>query len=171
MSNPYDSHNRKKSVLGPTLKFKGELSADEDLLIQGQIEGNIRHSSNLTIGEEGKLKANVDAVYIAVEGEVRGDLRGSTSIIVKDTADIEGNIISPTVSLYEGATFNGSITMKDPAEVKVAPKPPVEEPVAATATESSIATKPAAADKKEPPADDSSSTRKRRTSRKSASAA
>ncbi|MEM8982429.1 MAG: polymer-forming cytoskeletal protein [Pseudomonadota bacterium] len=165
MSNPYDSHNRKKSVLGPTLKFKGELSADEDLLIQGQIEGTIRHKSNLTIGEEGKLKANVDAVYIAVEGEVRGDLRGSTSIIVKDTANIEGNIISPTVSLYEGATFNGSITMKDPAEVAAAPKPAVEKPVAAKADGP-----PASSDTNDV-ASEEAPTRKRRNSRKSASAA
>jgi len=112
MSNPYDKPtSTTSSVLGPTLKFKGELTANEDLLIQGQIEGTINHSSSLTVGQEGKLKANVKAEYISVEGKVDGDLAGSKSVVVKEGADVKGNIFSPTVTLREGATFNGSIDM------------------------------------------------------------
>ena len=112
MSNPYETAQRKKhSVLGPTLRFKGELSAEEDLLIQGRIEGSIKHSSSLTIGEEGQVKANIAAEYIAVEGKVNGDLSGSQSVVVRDTANVDGNIYSPVVTLLEGATFNGSIDM------------------------------------------------------------
>jgi len=112
MSNPYDKPtSTTSSVLGPTLKFKGELTANEDLLIQGQIEGTINHSSSLTVGQDGKLKANVKAEYISVEGKVDGDLAGSKSVVVKEGADVKGNIFSPTVTLREGATFNGSIDM------------------------------------------------------------
>ena len=112
MSNPYETAKQKKhSVLGPTLRFKGKLSADEDLLIQGEVEGSIKHSSSLTIGEEGKVKANISAQYIAVEGKVNGDLSGSQSVVIRDSADIDGNIFSPVVTLLEGATFNGSIDM------------------------------------------------------------
>ena len=112
MSNPYETAKQKKhSVLGPTLKFKGELSAEEDLLIQAKIEGSIKHSSNLTIGEEGQVKADIEAEHIAIEGKVKGDLSGSTSVVIRDTADIDGNIYSPVVTLLEGATFNGSIDM------------------------------------------------------------
>jgi len=121
MSNPYDTAQAKKtSVLGPTLKFKGELTADEDLLIQGRIEGSIKHSSSLTIGESGHVKANVSAEYIAVEGKVEGDIHGTQSVTIRETADISGNISSPTVSLLEGATFNGNIDMsgKAPASIK-----------------------------------------------------
>ena len=65
MDNPYNSGPGKgSSVLGPTLKFKGELRADEDLLIRGRIEGSIQHSSNLKIGKEGNIKAEVSAEYI-----------------------------------------------------------------------------------------------------------
>ena len=65
MSNPYDTAQaRKSSVLGPTLKFKGELSADEDLLIQGAIEGSIQHSSSLTVGESGRVKADIEATKV-----------------------------------------------------------------------------------------------------------
>ena len=112
MSNPYDNaRDTKSSVLGPTLKFKGELSADEDLLIKGRVEGSIKHSSSLTIGDCGHVKANVTAEYIAVEGRVEGDLNGSKCVKIRETAKIVGNIVSPNVSLVEGATFNGKIDM------------------------------------------------------------
>ena len=111
MSNPYETAKHKTSVLGPTLRFKGELSADEDILIQGRIEGSIEHSSNLTIGPEGRVEANVKAEYIAIEGSVKGDLTGGKSVVIRDTANIDGNVYSPVVTLLEGAKFNGSIDM------------------------------------------------------------
>lgn len=112
MSHPYDMGDKKKvSVLGPTLKFKGELTASEDLLIQGQVEGSITHSSKLTIGPEGVINANVRADFIAVEGTVTGDLVAKSSVVVTETSKINGNIYSPTVTLREGAKFNGKIDM------------------------------------------------------------
>ena len=120
MSNPYDTAKaRNSSVLGPTLKFKGELTADEDLLIQGAVEGSIRHSSSLTIGDSGRIRADIAAEYVAVEGNVEGDIHGSQSVTVRESADISGNICSPTVSLIEGATFNGKIDMSgEPAAAR-----------------------------------------------------
>jgi cytoskeletal protein CcmA (bactofilin family) len=112
MSNPYDKATATtSSILGPTLKFKGELTANEDLLIQGQIEGSIKHTSNLTIGEEGKIKADVTAEHISIEGSVNGDLTGSKAVVVKESANVKGNIYSPIVTLREGSTFNGNIDM------------------------------------------------------------
>jgi cytoskeletal protein CcmA (bactofilin family) len=121
MSNPYDkTRDTNSSVLGPTLKFKGELTADEDLLIQGHVAGTIKHTSSLTIGEGGSVKADVAAEYIVVEGRVKGDLKGSKCVKVRQSAKIDGNIISPSVSLVEGATFNGKIDMDaDPTASKV----------------------------------------------------
>lgn len=138
MSNPYDTaRNRKSSVLGPTLKFKGELTADEDLLIQGRIEGSIKHTSSLTIGEGGHVKADVAAEYIAVEGRVEGDLKGSQSITIRETAKIDGNIASPTVSLLEGANFNGKIDMSGEAKTQTTNEP-------AAKTEPAKSTEPSA---------------------------
>lgn len=137
MSHPYDLGEKKKaSILGPTLKFKGELTANEDLVIQGQVEGSIKHTSNLTIGEAGKLKANVEADHVSIEGEVNGDIAGGTSVVVKESANVDGNIYSPTVTLREGATFNGKIDMSGkaraeksaPPKSKKAQKEPVAEP-------------------------------------------
>lgn len=123
MSNPYDNARDKMSVLGPTLVFKGELSADEDLMLKGRVEGSINHTASLRIGEEGSVKGDIKAQYINVEGKVEGDMHGSSSVTVKDSADVKGNIYAPAVSLIEGARFNGSIDMDSAEKSAAAPKP------------------------------------------------
>jgi cytoskeletal protein CcmA (bactofilin family) len=149
MSNPYDTAKpRKASVLGPTLKFKGELSAEEDLMIQGSIEGSIKHSSSLTIGESGHVKANVSAEYIAVEGNVEGDIHGTQSVTVRETANISGNISSPTVSLLEGATFNGKIDMTGKAFAKTGDQTATPKAADPVATDEDAGKESAAARKK-----------------------
>jgi len=111
MSNPYDNAKERVSVLGPTLTFKGELSADEDLYLKGRVEGSISSAPNIRIGEEGSVKGNTRAQHITVEGTINGDLHASGAVTVKDTANVVGNIYAPTVSLIEGARFKGSIDM------------------------------------------------------------
>lgn len=144
MSHPYDMGDKKKvSVLGPTLKFKGELTASEDLLIQGQVEGSITHTSKLTIGPEGVLNANVRADHIAIEGTVTGDLMAKTSVVVAETSEINGNIYSPTVTLREGAKFNGKIDMSGKE------LPNVETPVKSEQDDNSRAEAPRSGDRKE----------------------
>jgi cytoskeletal protein CcmA (bactofilin family) len=121
MSNPYNTD--RTSVIGPTLYFKGDLSADEDLLIQGRVEGSVTHTQSLTVGPQGTVKANIKAQLIVVEGTVEGDLSAEKSIFVKETAKVWGNISAPTVSILEGASFSGNIDMgSKPAAVRQTPK-------------------------------------------------
>jgi len=110
MSNPTSSADR-ASILGPTLYFKGDLTAEEDLLIQGRVEGSITHTQRLTVGAQGTVKANIRAQLIVVEGTVDGDLRAEKAVVVKETAKIRGNIFAPSVSIVEGACFSGNIDM------------------------------------------------------------
>jgi len=112
MSNPYDSATERVSVLGPTLHFKGELHADEELLIKGRIEGSITHSQRITVCAEGTVTANVRAQVIVVEGTVNGDLQAEKSVMVRETAKLRGNITAPSVSIVEGALFTGGIDME-----------------------------------------------------------
>jgi cytoskeletal protein CcmA (bactofilin family) len=150
MSNPYDNANATiKSVLGPTLKFKGELTAEEDLLIQGEVEGSIKHTSTLRIGKEGTVKANVTAEYISVEGKVKGDLTGNSSVKVHESAEIEGNIYSPSVSLLEGATFNGSVDMSGNGKSQSMPAPKAEQPPVEAESSNKKDVKEAVSEKKE----------------------
>ena len=111
MSNPYDTAAEKMSVLPPTLHFKGELSADEDLLIQGTIEGKIHHTQRVTVGKQGTVKANINAQVIRVEGAVEGDLSADRSVYLDESGNLRGNIRAPSVCLVEGAHFNGAIDM------------------------------------------------------------
>ena len=112
MSNPYDNSAERVSVLGPTLHFKGELHADEELLIKGRIEGSITHSQRITVCAEGTVTANVRAQVIVVEGTVTGDLQAEKSVMVKESARLRGKITAPSVSIVEGAHFTGGIDME-----------------------------------------------------------
>jgi cytoskeletal protein CcmA (bactofilin family) len=112
MSNPYDSATERVSVLGPTLHFKGELHADEELLIKGRIEGSITHSQRITVCPEGSVTANVRAQVIVIEGTLEGDLTAEKSVMVRETAKLRGNITAPNVSIVEGAHFTGGIDME-----------------------------------------------------------
>jgi cytoskeletal protein CcmA (bactofilin family) len=108
---PYDSATDKVCVLGPTLVFKGELMADEDLMLKGRVEGSITHTASLRIGEEGSVKGNVKAKHVTIAGNIDGDVLGGGSVTVRETAKVVGNIFAPRVSLLEGARFNGKIDM------------------------------------------------------------
>jgi cytoskeletal protein CcmA (bactofilin family) len=106
----------KMSVLGKTLVFKGELTANEDLLIQGRVEGTITHSaSHLAIGAHGDVSADVRAQRVIVQGKLEGDVRATESVVVEVSANVRGNIYAPRVSLKDGAKFRGSIDMDTPA--------------------------------------------------------
>jgi cytoskeletal protein CcmA (bactofilin family) len=111
MSIPSNSPTDRVSVLGPTLFFKGDLSAEEDLLIQGRVEGSITHTQRLTVGVQGTVKANIRAQTIVIEGSVEGDLQAEKSVFIKETAKVVGNISAPTISILEGACFSGHIDM------------------------------------------------------------
>lgn len=104
------------SILGPSLRFKGELQADEDLLIRGNVEGSIKHSQHLTICRDGHVKADIEGQVIAVEGTVDGDLTASTSVAVMAGATVTGDVCAPSVSIVEGAHFNGGVIMGDAAK-------------------------------------------------------
>jgi len=98
-------------VLGATLRFKGELRADEDFVLQGRVEGSIHHSKNLTIGTDGIVKGDSRALTIVVDGTIEGDLYALDSISLRATAKVQGNLLAPRISIAEGAVFNGKVDM------------------------------------------------------------
>jgi cytoskeletal protein CcmA (bactofilin family) len=100
------------SVFGPTLRFKGELKAQEDLKIEGRIEGTINHQQRIVVGAKGEVVATVTAAAIDVDGKVQGDMHAKKSVKVSQSAIVRGNIRAPSVSITEGANFNGSVSME-----------------------------------------------------------
>jgi cytoskeletal protein CcmA (bactofilin family) len=100
------------SVLGPTLKFRGELSAQEDLIVQGSVEGSITHTQSLTIGTDGTMTGDIRARVIVIDGKVEGDLYATESVNIRATAKVKGNVFAPRVGISEGAFFQGQIEMQ-----------------------------------------------------------
>ncbi|MES9994330.1 MAG: polymer-forming cytoskeletal protein [Candidatus Thiodiazotropha sp.] len=103
---------REAAVIGPSIQINGDLSGEEDLIIQGKVSGTIQlREKSLTVGNQGQVDANVLAHDIIIEGKVNGDLYGSERVCIRNTGNVKGNIVSPKVSLDEGCRFKGSIDM------------------------------------------------------------
>ena len=103
------------SVVGPSILVQGDMTGDEDLVIQGRVEGSISLKKNLvTVGKDGRVNATVSAQIIRVEGTVEGELRGKEQVIVTRTGSVNGNIVAPRVTLEDGCRFKGAIDMEGP---------------------------------------------------------
>lgn len=110
-------------MIGPSITIKGEVTGDEDLVIQGKVEGTITLKAHeVSVGESGKVSADISAKVIKIDGEVTGDITGSENVMISRSGHVRGNIVAPRVTLEDGAVFKGSIDM-DPgdAPAKAAP--------------------------------------------------
>jgi cytoskeletal protein CcmA (bactofilin family) len=125
---PRPPAGREHAVIGASIHIDGDLRGEEDLLIEGEVNGTVQLKNNsLTIGPQGKVRADVYAHSIYVDGFMEGDLYGSERVAIRKSAQVRGNVTSPRVSLEDGAKFKGSIEM-DPhavqsATTRNAPKP------------------------------------------------
>lgn len=129
---------RSTAMIGPSIHIKGTVTGDEDLLVQGRVEGSIQLGQHtVSVGESGKVTADIHAKTVKIEGEVAGDVTGSEKVIIAKSGRVRGNIVAPRVTLEDGAHFKGSIDM-DPGEgaaAKPAPKA-VDKQVAGAAASS-----------------------------------
>lgn len=99
--------------IGKSVVIKGELTGSEDLTIEGHVEGKIELRDNvLTIGSNGKIKAQVFAKSVVVLGEVVGNVSAAEKVDIRDNGSVEGDIVSPRVAIAEGALFRGSVDMQ-----------------------------------------------------------
>jgi cytoskeletal protein CcmA (bactofilin family) len=111
--------------IGKSVVIKGELNGSEDLTIEGHVEGTIQLRDHvLTIGPNGKIKAQVFAKAVIVLGEVTGNVTATDKVDIRDNGSVDGDIISPRVAIAEGAHFRGSVDMqrKGAAAPQGAPK-------------------------------------------------
>ena len=117
--------------IGKSVVIKGELNGSEDLTVEGQVEGKIELRDHvLTIGANGRIKAQVIAKAVVVLGEVHGNVTASEKVDIRDGGSVDGDIISPRVAIAEGAHFRGSVDMQRKGGAAQSPAP---RPVAAAA--------------------------------------
>ena len=101
--------------IGKSVIIKGELSGSEDLTIEGKVDGEIELRDHiLTIGPNGKIKAQVFAKSVIVMGRVTGNISATEKINIRENGSVEGDINAPTIAISEGAQFRGSIDMQRP---------------------------------------------------------
>jgi cytoskeletal protein CcmA (bactofilin family) len=116
--------------IGKSVVIKGELSGSEDLTIEGQVEGKIELRQNvLTIGPNGRIKAQVFAKSVIILGEVTGNVTATDKVDIRDNGSVDGDIAAPRVAIAEGAHFRGSIDMQKSGGSKPA-EPRAEKPEA-----------------------------------------
>lgn len=104
-------HDERVSI-GKSIVIKGELSGGEDLTIEGTVEGKIELRDHvLTVGSNGRIKAEVGAKSIVVFGQVVGNLTASEKVDIKEKGSVEGDVQTPRLAIADGSHFRGSVEM------------------------------------------------------------
>jgi len=144
-SNPASSG--RAAVIGPGIQINGDISGDENLIIEGKVDGKIKLGTHqVEIGQSGRVNADISAKIIKIAGEVRGDLNGTEKVVISRSGNVHGNIVAPRMTLEDGAIFKGSIDM-DPGEPAKPAKPATANPAKKVVKSAEDAPKAVASDK------------------------
>jgi cytoskeletal protein CcmA (bactofilin family) len=110
---PSPPPDRPPARLGPSVTIRGDLTGEEDLLVEGQLQGEVvvrQHS--VTVGRSGRVEADVYGKRVVVEGEVTGNLYGVEEVVIRQAGSVKGSAVSPRVTIESGASFRGQIDMQ-----------------------------------------------------------
>ena len=101
------------TTIGQSVLIKGDLKAEENLTIEGQVEGAIELNQNtVTVGPSGRVTAKVQAKTVEVQGQVTGNITATDKLSLRDGGNVLGDLTAPRVGIAEGATFKGKIDMQ-----------------------------------------------------------
>ena len=120
-SSPEEVFPRSIARLGPSLFLKGELSGEEDVVIEGQYKGKIDLANhNILVGRGAKVEADIRAKNITINGTVEGNIDASGKIFISKQGQMKGDLKAPKISIMEGAKFKGGVkTGKDLKEISL----------------------------------------------------
>jgi cytoskeletal protein CcmA (bactofilin family) len=124
------------ATIGKSVMVKGELSGSEDLVVDGEVEGSIAlRGQSLTVGPNGRVRANIEARNVVLHGRVDGDIHASDRVELRKSASLSGDITTARISIEDGAYFKGTIDIQKPEPApKAEPRPPATAAVSAAAT-------------------------------------
>lgn len=106
-----------QAIIGNSIRIQGEVTGDEDLTIQGHVDGSVNlDQHSVTVGADGEVQGDIVARVIAVEGQVNGDLTADEQVVVRSSARVEGDISAGRVVLEDGAYFRGGVKMEENSE-------------------------------------------------------
>jgi cytoskeletal protein CcmA (bactofilin family) len=101
----------KSSLIGNTLLIKGEVFSDDEILIEGRIQGKINVKNRVIIGINGNVEADIDAREVVIKGKVTGNVKGGQRVEIVPAGILHGNINSPRVVIADSGVFEGNIEM------------------------------------------------------------
>ena len=129
-----DARSSEIATIGKSVVVKGELSGSEDLVVDGEVEGSIAlRGQSLTVGSNGRVRANIEARNVILHGRVDGDIHASDRVELRKSASLSGDITTARISIEDGAFFKGTIDIqKAEAAPKIEPRPQI--PASATST-------------------------------------
>ncbi|HOW45655.1 MAG TPA: polymer-forming cytoskeletal protein [Candidatus Aminicenantes bacterium] len=113
------------SLIGKTLLVKGEVYSEDEILIEGRIQGKIHVKNRVVVGRDGVVEAEIEARDVVIKGKVTGDVHGSQRVEIVPAGTLHGNIHAPRVVIADSGFFEGNIEMR-PREEK--PRPGEEKP-------------------------------------------
>jgi len=126
------------ATIGKSVIVKGELSGSEDLFVDGQVEGSITlRGQSLTIGPNGRVRANIEARNVILHGQVDGNVTASDRVELRKSASLSGDIATARIAIDDGAYFKGTIDIQKPEPARVEPKPQVMAASSASVTPAS----------------------------------
>jgi cytoskeletal protein CcmA (bactofilin family) len=108
------SPTEKMAAVGRTMRVKGEMYSDEELYLDGEVEGTIEVRARLTIGPNGKVKADVKAKELVVRGSIQGKVEAADRIAIMKGASIVGDVKTAGIVIEDGAYFKGPIDILRP---------------------------------------------------------
>jgi cytoskeletal protein CcmA (bactofilin family) len=99
------------TVIGSTIVIDGEITGDEDLVVQGTVKGRVSLRENIVVEESGVLEANIETSTITIHGTVTGDIQASERAELKSNCRVVGDIRAPRILIADGASFKGNVDM------------------------------------------------------------
>ena len=103
------------TVIGPGVRFVGEVSGDEDVVIQGRLEGNVTVGRRVTVATTGEVQGDLHGRAVVVGGRVVGEIRADERAELLASATVQGNVRAPKIVIAEGAQLQGSVAMATPS--------------------------------------------------------
>lgn len=109
----HSSHSNEVATIGKSVVVKGELSGSEDLIVDGEVEGSITlRGQSLTVGPNGRVRANIEARNVIIHGRVDGNIHASDRVDLRKSATLSGDIATARISIEDGAFFKGGIDIQ-----------------------------------------------------------
>ncbi|MDP2684644.1 MAG: polymer-forming cytoskeletal protein [bacterium] len=109
--NDQKSNNETDTIIGSSVKVDGNFKSNGNIIVEGMVQGSIKTKSNLTIGQDAKIKAEVEANNLYLSGEIKGNVKVFEKAELKSNARVLGNLETKLLSVEEGAIINGKCTM------------------------------------------------------------